>query len=537
MCSKTMERAIPELDQAYAHLTPIFFGALGRLARQGFVVSPADSMDLIHDFFVDAWASVSEHFDPNKGSFDGYAYGAFVRFARPRIIRLQRWQHSLVGPEQLDTYMNTASAIVSDPDDEKVRQAISLVPQAEQEILRGYVYNDSASERSLAREFHLTRYRLREILVNALGRVAVSLDRPAAIARLDWDVARSLWRDCRTIQETATYLSLTPEQVRRANTRNVLFLREILKHYQGRRVSEKGREDMFGQHSATTMATSSMDILKRALETPNEEGLLREVQIKAKEILRQMASADLQAPDLDVERLSAEWVARVYQALFEGAAPESQETFDTEAVQELFSVHGKKDVAIGEAFRSLVAGLPASLCQASLFSDLPHIPRDEERLLRQAPDVQASWSDCASFLPYGIRPLKVFYATQAVAGLGQRLLELKFIDKSQLILGEEIRFVDDKGQPQNLEDLMVMEIRQTSEIDARTSKALYSWMIQAAQYRPYIFKGFRVQLRPRSPSVGLVTDSNEAATGDVTRRWAIQEVAAQTYVATRQRSV
>ena len=35
MCSKTMERAIPDLDQAYAHLTPIFFGALGRLARQG----------------------------------------------------------------------------------------------------------------------------------------------------------------------------------------------------------------------------------------------------------------------------------------------------------------------------------------------------------------------------------------------------------------------------------------------------------------------------------------------------------------------
>jgi len=333
------------------------------------------------------------------------------------------------------------------------------------------------------------------------------------------------------------YLSLTPEQVRRANTRNVLFLREILQHYQGRRVSEKGRENMFRQQSATTMATSAMDILKRTLETPNEEALLTEVRLKAKEILRQMTSPDLQAPELDVEGLSAEWVAKVYQALFEGAAPESQETYDAEAVQELFAVHGKKDVAIGEAFRSLVAGLPAALSKANLFSNLPHIPKDEERLLRQAPDVQASWSDCASFLPYGIRPLKVFYATQAVSGLGQRLLELKFIDESRLILGEEIRFVDDRGQRQNLEDLMLLEIRQTSEINEGTSRALYSWMIQTAQYRPYIFKGFQVQVRPRSQSVGLIQDSNEAASGDVTRRWGIQEVAAQTNVATWQRSV
>src|SRR5882724_6541181 len=118
MSFKTMERTIPELGQAYGHLTPIFFGALGRLARQGFVVSPADSMDLIHDFFVDAWPALNDHFDPNKGSFDGYAYGAFVRFARPRIIRLQRWQHSLVGVDQFDTYTSASSGIVSSPDDD-----------------------------------------------------------------------------------------------------------------------------------------------------------------------------------------------------------------------------------------------------------------------------------------------------------------------------------------------------------------------------------------------------------------------------------
>jgi hypothetical protein len=522
MSSRTMERAIPELGQAYGHLTPIFFGVLGRLARQGFVVSPADSMDLIHDFFVDAWPALNDNFDPNKGSFDGYAYGAFVRFARPRIIRLQRWQYSLVGVDRLDTYTSASSGIVSSPDDDKVRRAISRIPKVEQEILRRYVYTDSASERSLARDFMLTRYRLKETLVDALGRVVVSLDRPAAIAPLDWDVARALWRDCRTIQETAKYLSLTVEQVRRANTRNVLFLREVLKNYQGRKGFEEGRDYMFRAQSAAAMATSAIDILKQTLESPNQEDLVKQVRVKANEILRQMASSDLQALELDVEKLSAEWVAKVYQALFEGAAPEAQETYDTEAVEELFSIHGKKDVVIGEAFRNLVAGLPEPLVKGTLFSNLPHIPRDEERLLRQAPDVQASLSDSVSFLPYGIRPLKVFYGTEAVAGVGERILNLKFVDEAQLILGEQIQFLDDRKKCQNLGDLMVLEIAQTAETNAETSKALYSWLIQTAQYRPYLFKGFRAQLRPHSQSVALVQDSGERAAASVIQRWGVQ---------------
>jgi RNA polymerase sigma factor (sigma-70 family) len=518
-----MERTVPRMEEAYVHLRPLFFGALGRLARQGFVVSPADSMDLIHDFFVDAWPTLNQHFDPDKGGFEGYAYAAFVRFARPRIIRLQRWQHSLVGADQLDAYPTASLSILASPDDKKIRRAISQIPPKEQEILRRYVYSDSASERSLAREFLMTRYHLREVLVDALGRVAISLDRPAGIAPADWDVACSLWRDCRTIQETAAYLALTPEQVRRANTRNILFLKNVLKQYQGSKSFQKERKDMYPQYSATAKASSAMELLKQALESPNQDELLTQVRTQSNEILEQMASSD-QAPDLDVEKLPAEWVARVYQALFEGAA--TQQKYEVNAIQELFSVHAEKDTSIGEAFRDLLAGLPDSLSSPMLFSHLPHIAQDEESLLRQAPDVRASLSESVPFLPYGIRPLKVFYATEAVSGLSERLLELRFIDQDRLILGEQIQFSDDRDTRQNLEDLMVLEIGQTAEVNPDTSKALYSWLIRTAQYRPYLFKGFRAQVRPHSPhSIVLFQDSSSAATAAAPHRWATQMAA------------
>ena len=85
MPSGTTARHVPTFEQAYSQLMPLFFGALGRLARQGFVVSPADGMDLIHDFFAEAWGGLVAHYDPNKGSFEGYAYVGFVQFSRPRI--------------------------------------------------------------------------------------------------------------------------------------------------------------------------------------------------------------------------------------------------------------------------------------------------------------------------------------------------------------------------------------------------------------------------------------------------------------------
>src|SRR4051794_27876736 len=77
---------------SYRTLQPLFYGALARLAAQGFAVPPADALDLIHDFFLEAWPGITARYDPAQGRKEPYVYRAFIRFARPRIIRLQRLQ-------------------------------------------------------------------------------------------------------------------------------------------------------------------------------------------------------------------------------------------------------------------------------------------------------------------------------------------------------------------------------------------------------------------------------------------------------------
>lgn len=78
----TTADAIPNMETAYQELRPLLFRALGRQARQGFLVSPADGLDLIHDFFAEEWKKVERTYDPSRGNYKAYSYGAFVRFVR-----------------------------------------------------------------------------------------------------------------------------------------------------------------------------------------------------------------------------------------------------------------------------------------------------------------------------------------------------------------------------------------------------------------------------------------------------------------------
>src|ERR1700742_3565091 len=98
--------ALPDIDQSYVELRPLFFLALGRLARQGFVTSPADGLDLIHDFFADEWAKVKRTYKPSRGNYRAYAYKSFVQFVRPRIVRIQRFQNYKLRPDEVESALN-----------------------------------------------------------------------------------------------------------------------------------------------------------------------------------------------------------------------------------------------------------------------------------------------------------------------------------------------------------------------------------------------------------------------------------------------
>src|SRR2546422_441981 len=157
MCLQTMPTTVPSLEEAYDRLKPVFFAALGSLARRGLLVAPNDGMDLIHDFFIEDWGGLERNFDPDKGAFEGYVYRAFVQFARPRIVRLHRWQNSLVGEEGLDLFPAKAQSDISSVDLELVREVFNRLSVADREILKRVFAGDYTSERSLAKEFGLSR--------------------------------------------------------------------------------------------------------------------------------------------------------------------------------------------------------------------------------------------------------------------------------------------------------------------------------------------------------------------------------------------
>jgi RNA polymerase sigma factor (sigma-70 family) len=223
----------PMIDQetAYVQLRRLLFGALARLARRGFTVPPADGLDLIQDFFADTWTAVSTNFDPGRGTkFETYVYQAFVRFARPRIVQLHRWRSLLVDAAHLARFADTApsDSPESEGDVLAVRNALDHLPQLQREVLSAYLQGEQPSERTIAEKFGLSRYRLRQTLVDAFAGIAVALDERGEIAERDWRVARALWQERRTLPEAAAHLGMTVEQVKKARDRiNAILVRQL----------------------------------------------------------------------------------------------------------------------------------------------------------------------------------------------------------------------------------------------------------------------------------------------------------------------
>jgi RNA polymerase sigma factor (sigma-70 family) len=497
--SETKEQRVPNLELAYPRLRTLFFAALGKLARNGFVVSPNDGMDLVHDFFAEAWAGLEKHFNPDKGNFESYAYGAFVRFARPRIVRLNRWQNSLIGAEKLESLTGDAGLAIEGMDQERVRQALANLPEGEQKILRRYVYSEYSSERVFAKELGISRYRLRAILIEALGRMAVSFDRPSEIAPQDWNVARALWRDCRTIQEASVVLEMTPQQVRSAYSRNVRFLAEILKHYQPDEWSPGRKKKMVERQQSN----QALKLLKTVLQSPNDGSLLQDLGLHAEEILQALELTDDPTIEQSLDNLSPEWVASVYQALFEALAVKDLEA--ELAASEAWEAHEGEDMTIGRAFReTLLADLTDDLRFPPEFGSLPQIDENERVRLGRAPDVVGGKPESEWWLRYGIRPVTVFYALEAVSGLLNRYVRRGRLSETPVVLGDESLVVIGNDQKSYaVSNLLREEISCRADCSLEIASALYSWMLQVGQRKSWLFAGFEAEPGPGGSTLRL----------------------------------
>jgi RNA polymerase sigma factor (sigma-70 family) len=221
------------LEEAYVAYRPVLFRALASLARRGYVVPIDDTLDVIHDFFVEAWDGLSQRFDPEKGTFEAYLYVAFVQFARPRIARVARLSRSLQHVDALSEASAEEPAPLDEGDQRRVRAAMARLRDEPREALTRFFSADRASEREVARAMGVSRHQLRNWLVEGLGELSVSLkvDRSPDD---DWRVAEALWRDGLSEEEAARALHRTPAQVRAAHRRNTAALTAALAAAGGR---------------------------------------------------------------------------------------------------------------------------------------------------------------------------------------------------------------------------------------------------------------------------------------------------------------
>ena len=502
--------SLPDIGRGYRELRPLLFGALGKLARQGFVTPPADGLDLIHDFFADEWPKIERTYDPAKGNYHAYAYKAFVQFVRPRIVRMQRFQNYNLRPDQAETVLAEAESTNLDltHDHQLLRAKIAELPQLQREILATYVYSDNVSERSLARYYSLSRYRLRELLVEALGRVLVQLDRPAEIPHTDWQVALALWRDVRSIPKTAKYLGLTEHQVRTANKRNFEFLSKVLSIYHPHRIAR--RQEM----ETSDGVLGPRALFKKAILSPNVENLLDLIRERAAEVLASLDEpGDMDISEDELKSLKPEWVATVYDTLARSIGPVEL----SEHGEDLFYAHADAEFEIGEAFKgSLIPGLPEHLADLAghwLHRFVEPVEQHEMNSLLTTPAARGADPLSRDLAVYGVTPLTVLDATDAVARLLNRCIRSGRLEEPIFL---SHRGIND-GQLLRAADL-ADEISRVAVCRPITAEVLLDWSIEVAQIKPLLFNTFTAE-PSRGESVVLIQSGDKH--NNLYQRWGL----------------
>jgi len=537
-----------DVATAYSRYRRRMFGALAILARQGYAVQLADGLDLIQEFFSEAWDGLKSRYDPQRGPFDRYIFGAFVRFARPRILRLQRWQNCLADAAKLADLVgknpaeeSAESEDVTEPTPESVREVlVTLAPRA-RKVLYAFLSAGARGERKLARDFGLTRYRVREILAEALGQFVVRLGERGAIKESDWQVALALWRDGRTVRQSAGFLRRSVEEIRESRSRIVVLLAG------GLRQLEWGHSSPSRSPLMHSVRVHPIQLLKGVLSEPGNHRLLEEVRDRAEELISCLDEVDGSAhEEIRVIETDPEWLVLVHEAL---AKEEPLSSAEQAVRAELFQASADDEKSVGRAFvEALLADLPQQLIAWSYWFDLVPRPSAEQRsYLLQQLSVQAALPHSAELAAHGLTPVSIYYATEAIAFVAEEVLghELGTPEPAVRIRVEQspLRNVPSVIQPVIKESsdwsrwencwiipaqVLVQEIVQMTECPFVTAHALLPWLVALAQVKPFLFGGLKalpigktaVQLGPVRPDQSKIAEDHFDNDGEnLYRRW------------------
>ncbi|MBL9122566.1 MAG: hypothetical protein JNG90_02965, partial [Planctomycetaceae bacterium] len=222
--------AVMQADWATAEgqFRPLLYSALRRMAAAGNAPKRLeDSRDLIVDFFLEQWPGLQKRYRAELARPETYVYRAFILYARPRLRRLRAWNNSLMDAAHLAERVVAAPPVAADQLLD-AKAGLAELPAEERELFMRMI-NDKASLRDLAAEYRMTRYRVRELICDAFGRLSVSLETQDQQSEDDRKIALALWRDGLTPKEAAKAVGTTTIAVQEYRNRTMQLMSNALR--------------------------------------------------------------------------------------------------------------------------------------------------------------------------------------------------------------------------------------------------------------------------------------------------------------------
>jgi hypothetical protein len=401
---------------------------------------------------------------------------------------MSRWRDSLVHPYELtrlatdDLRVEATEALEHDL--VALRGAVGKLASIERDVLISYVSNPHLSEKELARRFSMTRYRLRLCLADALGKLAVRLGNTDTLGQEERSVVLALWEDGRTARETA--------RISQKSTSEVQAMRMRLFETLSRAVKGAGSVVLEAQEDRSLMDPEAL-LLSLAASGVSEQDLdmiRRNSDVILRFLDEPRAESFFRAHE---DKFTAETLARLYTAL---GVDENFDSADRELLNSFFQATADDEAQVGHAFSSvLMPNLPTRLTQfQEIFRGAPMVDMPRYRRLMSEKSVTFGGQHAGDLATFGITPVTVVEATQAVANLSRRFCDDRGIkrhghfimDRAERTKGYSSDVVLPRGSS-------VEEISLTCELPRPTGERLCDWLTGVAQYTPFLYDGFEAE--------------------------------------------
>ena len=514
----------PQAIGEFPQYERLLWRVLAALARGGYFVPPQDARDLLHDFYVEAWAGVKERFDPALSSFATYLSAAFYRFARRRIANLDSWRHRLVDIEEVSALPSMAPSPYEYVEHtellNEVKRALERLPSLERQVLYGYLADDPLTERELAQLIGLSRYAVRELLTNAVGRVATEL-RKTASDSVDSLVAFYVWRDDRTPRQVASLLGLSLSDVQAARARVATQLLSSIRSFDTDRPTKRA-----------TMPYS-VEELKAGLLASDFEAATKFIAEHVAEFRAAVESdEELVFSERETAFLEAhpERLGQLYELL--GAANDDDLEEYSELAQALARSRSNAERDVGEAFRALAENLPERFrAWNEIFGPVNRQVSEEFRShLMDEPSVKYGGAQAAEVTQYGLTPSSFHEATVSVQllldrvermsrkGVPEEFAPARALSVTDALLAQ----YSDNRRALIAPDYFVAQIQGVRDIPAQVVRPLMRWLFNAAMLFPYLFEGYRVDEREEGRGLTFVHEPQAYKLGlepELFRQW------------------